>query len=130
MAIGGPNCAFGWGPHDDAVSVVTIRHALEGGANSIDTALVYGLGHAEQSERSPRPNWPASSETMTACPSRQPDSTQNQPQALGLDRLPQRIVGSMNYKSEDFKTAWEQEAFAENAYEIDTAARIFNIIGQ
>jgi aryl-alcohol dehydrogenase-like predicted oxidoreductase len=32
-AIGGPNWAFGWGPQDDAVSVATIRHALERGVN-------------------------------------------------------------------------------------------------
>jgi aryl-alcohol dehydrogenase-like predicted oxidoreductase len=47
-AIGGPNWAFGWGPQDDAVSVATIRHALERGVNWIDTAPVYGLGHAEE----------------------------------------------------------------------------------
>jgi aryl-alcohol dehydrogenase-like predicted oxidoreductase len=32
-AIGGPNWAFGWGRQDDAVSVATIRHALERGVN-------------------------------------------------------------------------------------------------
>ncbi len=47
-AIGGPNWAFGWGPQDDAVSVATIRRALERGLNWIDTAPVYGLGHAEE----------------------------------------------------------------------------------
>ena len=46
--LGGPNWAFGWGPQDDAVSVATIRHALERGLNWIDTSAVYGLGHAEE----------------------------------------------------------------------------------
>jgi aryl-alcohol dehydrogenase-like predicted oxidoreductase len=47
-AIGGPDWAFGWGEQDDAVSIATIRHALDRGVNWIDTAAVYGLGHAEQ----------------------------------------------------------------------------------
>jgi len=47
-AIGGPDWAFGWGSQDDAASVATIRHAVERGLNWIDTAAVYGLGHAEE----------------------------------------------------------------------------------
>jgi len=47
-AIGGPNWAFGWGPQDDTVSTATIRRTLERGLNWIDTAPVYGLGHAEE----------------------------------------------------------------------------------
>ena len=47
-AIGGPGWAFGWGPQDDAVSVATIRCALESGINWIDTAALYGVGHAEE----------------------------------------------------------------------------------
>jgi aryl-alcohol dehydrogenase-like predicted oxidoreductase len=43
-AIGGGGWAFGWGPQDDAVSLATMRHALELGLNWIDTAAVYGLG--------------------------------------------------------------------------------------
>jgi aryl-alcohol dehydrogenase-like predicted oxidoreductase len=46
-AIGGP-WAHGWGPVDDAESVRSIRRALEMGINLIDTANVYGLGHAEE----------------------------------------------------------------------------------
>ena len=38
---------FGWGPTDDDASVTAIRHAVERGVNWIDTAPVYGLGHAE-----------------------------------------------------------------------------------
>jgi len=45
-AIGGP-WAFGWGPQDDAESVAAIRRAIALGINWIDTAAVYGLGHAE-----------------------------------------------------------------------------------
>ena len=44
---GGP-WRFGWGPTDDDESVAAIRHAVEHGVNWIDTAAVYGLGHAEE----------------------------------------------------------------------------------
>lgn len=47
-AIGGGDWAFSWGPQDDAVSIATMRHALELGINWIDTAAVYGLGHSEE----------------------------------------------------------------------------------
>jgi aryl-alcohol dehydrogenase-like predicted oxidoreductase len=47
-AIGGGGWAFSWGPQDDAVSIATMRHALELGINWIDTAAVYGLGHSEE----------------------------------------------------------------------------------
>jgi aryl-alcohol dehydrogenase-like predicted oxidoreductase len=46
-AMGGP-WAFGWGPQDDAASVAAIHRAAELGINWIDTAAVYGLGHAER----------------------------------------------------------------------------------
>ena len=46
-AIGGGGWAFGWGPQD-AVSLATMRHALELGVNWTDTAAVYGLGHSEE----------------------------------------------------------------------------------
>jgi len=48
MAIGGGNWSYGWGPQDDAESIATILHALEIGVNWIDTAPVYGCGHAEE----------------------------------------------------------------------------------
>ena len=47
-AIGGGGWAFGWGPQDDADSLAAMRRALELGANWIDTAAVYGLGHSEE----------------------------------------------------------------------------------
>jgi aryl-alcohol dehydrogenase-like predicted oxidoreductase len=47
-AIGGGGWAFGWGPQNDAVSLATVRHALQLGVNWIDTAAVYGLGHSEE----------------------------------------------------------------------------------
>jgi aryl-alcohol dehydrogenase-like predicted oxidoreductase len=43
-AIGG----WMWGGSDDATSVATIRKAVESGINLIDTAPVYGFGHAEE----------------------------------------------------------------------------------
>ena len=47
-ALGGGDWAFSWGPQDDNASVATMRHALELGANWIDTAATYGLGHSEE----------------------------------------------------------------------------------
>jgi aryl-alcohol dehydrogenase-like predicted oxidoreductase len=38
----------GWGPQDDEDSIATIGHAVELGVNWIDTAAVYGNGHAER----------------------------------------------------------------------------------
>jgi aryl-alcohol dehydrogenase-like predicted oxidoreductase len=38
----------GWGPQDDRDSIATIRHAVGAGVGWIDTAAVYGNGHAEQ----------------------------------------------------------------------------------
>jgi aryl-alcohol dehydrogenase-like predicted oxidoreductase len=46
-AIGGP-WLYGWGPQDDSDSLAAIRRALELGINWIDTAAVYGVGHAEE----------------------------------------------------------------------------------
>jgi aryl-alcohol dehydrogenase-like predicted oxidoreductase len=46
-AIGGP-WRFGWGPVDDAESIGAIRRAVDEGINWVDTAAVYGLGHAEE----------------------------------------------------------------------------------
>jgi aryl-alcohol dehydrogenase-like predicted oxidoreductase len=47
-AIGGGGWDYGWGPQDDAESIAAIRRALDLGINWIDTAAVYGLGHAEE----------------------------------------------------------------------------------
>ncbi|MDX1417996.1 MAG: aldo/keto reductase, partial [Candidatus Promineifilaceae bacterium] len=47
-AIGGDGWSHGWGPQDDADSIRTINRALDLGINWIDTAAVYGLGHAEE----------------------------------------------------------------------------------
>jgi aryl-alcohol dehydrogenase-like predicted oxidoreductase len=45
-AMGG-DWQFGWGPQDDEDSVSAILRAVDLGANWIDTAPAYGLGHAE-----------------------------------------------------------------------------------
>jgi aryl-alcohol dehydrogenase-like predicted oxidoreductase len=47
-AIGGAGWQYAWGPQDDKDSVAAIQRALEAGINWIDTAAVYGLGHAEE----------------------------------------------------------------------------------
>ena len=46
-AIGGP-WDWGWGPQNDEDSIAAIRQSLDSGINWIDTAPVYGLGHAEE----------------------------------------------------------------------------------
>jgi aryl-alcohol dehydrogenase-like predicted oxidoreductase len=47
-AQGGAGWKFGWGPQDDAQSIAAIHQAIDHGINWIDTAAVYGLGHAEE----------------------------------------------------------------------------------
>lgn len=47
-AFGGPGWVDSWGGQDDAESVAAIRCAVDGGVNWIDTAPIYGLGHAEE----------------------------------------------------------------------------------
>jgi aryl-alcohol dehydrogenase-like predicted oxidoreductase len=47
-ALGGAGWADAWGPQDDRDSITSIRRALDLGVNWIDTAPVYGLGHAEE----------------------------------------------------------------------------------
>jgi len=47
-AIGGGGWSYGWGPQDDQQSIEAIHRALDLGMNWIDTAAVYGLGHAEE----------------------------------------------------------------------------------
>ncbi|MCG4262183.1 aldo/keto reductase [Acetobacter senegalensis] len=46
-AIAGPGWEFGWGAQDDSDSLATLEYAIDQGVNWIDTAAVYGLGHAE-----------------------------------------------------------------------------------
>ncbi|MBN2176328.1 MAG: aldo/keto reductase [Demequinaceae bacterium] len=48
FAIGGSGWAFGWGAQDDDASIRAILRSVELGVNWIDTAPVYGLGHAEE----------------------------------------------------------------------------------
>jgi aryl-alcohol dehydrogenase-like predicted oxidoreductase len=47
-AMGGQGPRMSWGPQDDEESVRTIVYAVEQGINWLDTAPVYGLGHAEE----------------------------------------------------------------------------------
>ena len=47
-AIGGTGYRYAWGKQDDDDSVKAIFRALDEGINWIDTAAVYGLGHAEE----------------------------------------------------------------------------------
>ncbi len=47
-ASGGGGWQFSWGPQDDRESIEAMLYAVEHGINWIDTAAVYGLGHAEE----------------------------------------------------------------------------------
>ncbi len=47
-AFGGGAWAYTWGSQQDATSIATIQRALDLGVNWIDTAPLYGLGHAEE----------------------------------------------------------------------------------
>jgi aryl-alcohol dehydrogenase-like predicted oxidoreductase len=47
-AMGGEGWRYSWGPQEDEHSIKTVHHALDLGINWIDTAPVYGLGHAEE----------------------------------------------------------------------------------
>jgi len=46
--MGGGGWEFGWGPQDDARSLAAIDRAISAGISWIDTAPVYGTGHAEE----------------------------------------------------------------------------------
>ncbi|HEY3323272.1 MAG TPA: aldo/keto reductase [Planctomycetota bacterium] len=48
FAAGGEGWQFSWGPQDDRETIAAIARAVENGVNWIDTAAVYGLGHAEE----------------------------------------------------------------------------------
>lgn len=60
-AMGGGAWQWAWGPQNDDDSISAIHEALDHGVNWIDTAAVYGLGHAEEvvaraiRGRTPRP---------------------------------------------------------------------------
>ncbi|HYQ91848.1 MAG TPA: aldo/keto reductase [Candidatus Competibacteraceae bacterium] len=47
-AMGGTGWDYAWGVQNDTTSIAAIHRALEFGINWIDTAAVYGLGHAEE----------------------------------------------------------------------------------
>jgi aryl-alcohol dehydrogenase-like predicted oxidoreductase len=62
-AQGGGGWRYSWGPQDDQESIAAIHGALDEGINWVDTAPVYGLGHAEEVLGSalkdlPRTDWP------------------------------------------------------------------------
>lgn len=47
-AMGGGEWKFGWGSQDDQQSIHAIHAAIDAGINWIDTAAIYGHGHAEE----------------------------------------------------------------------------------
>jgi aryl-alcohol dehydrogenase-like predicted oxidoreductase len=59
-AIGGGGYAWGWGAQDDNDSIAAIHCALDHGINWIDTAPIYGYGHAEEIVRRALAEWKGS----------------------------------------------------------------------
>ena len=47
-AQGGGNWSKGWGDQEDADSIAAIKTAVSLGINWVDTAAIYGVGHAEE----------------------------------------------------------------------------------
>lgn len=106
-AMSGPNSPSYWGPQEDATSVETIRHGVERGINWIDTAAIYGMGHAERVvaeaisvfRDEDRPyvftkaglRWDTASPTATVSKQGNPDSLRRELDAslqrLGVDRI-------------------------------------------
>lgn len=48
FALGGEGWGASWGPQDDNDSIATMQRAFDLGMNWIDTAAIYGIGHAEE----------------------------------------------------------------------------------
>lgn len=63
-AAGGPAWEYSWGPQDDEDSIAAIRRAVEGGVNWVDTAAVYGLGHAEEVVRQALAPYPVGEDVL------------------------------------------------------------------
>ncbi len=94
-AIGGSGWQFAWGSQNDNDSIAAIHRALELGANWIDTAAVYGLGHSEEvvghalkAWSGPRPY------VFTKCGLR-PDKQGNVERALSRDSIRQEVQDSL-----------------------------------
>jgi aryl-alcohol dehydrogenase-like predicted oxidoreductase len=94
FALGGEGWLASWGPQDDKESIAAIHRGLDLGMNWIDTAAVYGIGHAEEvvgqvlKERSDHPY------IFTKC-SRigQPDGTIKA--SLKADSIRREVEGSL-----------------------------------
>ncbi len=66
-AIGGAKWDWGWGKQDDQDSIAAIRQGIDNGMNWIDTAPVYGLGHAEEVVAKAVENYPKKVLIFTKC---------------------------------------------------------------
>lgn len=109
-----------WGPQDDHVSAATVKQAFQAGINWIDTAPIYGAGHAEKVIGDALKDMPSRPLVATKC-GRIPT-----PEGVAIDRLSpesirEEIAASLAYlrtdrigiyqlhwprPTEEFATAW------------------------
>ena len=94
-AVGGSGWQFAWGSQDDDDSIAAIHRSLELGVNWIDTAAVYGLGHAEEVVASALKSWSGPRPYIfTKCGLRW-DATGQVQKVLSAGSIRQEIDGSL-----------------------------------
>jgi aryl-alcohol dehydrogenase-like predicted oxidoreductase len=94
-ALGGSGWQFSWGAQDDSDSIAAIHRTLELGANWIDTAPVYGLGHSEEVVGRAVKGWSGSKpHIFTKCGLRW-DSARTTKQVLARDSIREEAENSL-----------------------------------
>ncbi len=133
-AQGGGGWRYAWGPQDDRDSISAIHRALEKGINWIDTAPIYGLGHAEEVVGSALRTIPRSERPLIATKCGRDWDAEGSPQPnLKRDRVRREIEDSLRrlgvevidlyqihwpQPEEDIEEAWSEIAAAVTAGKI------------
>jgi aryl-alcohol dehydrogenase-like predicted oxidoreductase len=100
-AVGGSGWQFGWGSQNDNDSIAAIHRSLELGANWIDTAAVYGLGHSEEVVARALKSWSGPRPFIfTKCGLRWDDKG-NVQKVLGRDSIRREVEDSLRRLSVD-----------------------------
>ena len=100
-AIGGSGWQFAWGSQDDNDSIAAIHRSLELGANWIDTAAVYGLGHSEEVVARALKTWPGPRPYIFTKCGRLWDEHGNVRGDLGADSIRREIEDSLRRLATD-----------------------------